>query len=195
MKFGYYQISVREEDRYKTAFVVPFSHYEWNVMPQGLKNALSEFQNIMNDIFFPFMEFSIVYLDDVLIFSKGINQHIQHLNKFIKIIKENGLVVSARKIKIFQTKIRFLGFEIYQGTITPIQRSIEFADKFPDEIKDKVQLQRFLGCLNYISEFIPNIRIMCQPLYRRLQKSPPVWDNHMTSVVQQVKRISKPFNV
>ena len=77
-------------------------------------------------------------------------------------------------MKIFQTKIRFLGFEIYQGTITPIQRLIEFADKFPDEIKDKVQLQRFLGCLNYISEFIPNIRVICQPLYQRLQKSPLV---------------------
>ena len=87
-------------------------------MPQGLKNAPSEFQNIINDIFYPYMEFSIVYLDDVLIFSKGINQHIQHLNKIIEVIKENGLVVLAKKIKIFQTKVRFLGFEIYQGTIT-----------------------------------------------------------------------------
>ncbi|RDX87444.1 hypothetical protein CR513_31081, partial [Mucuna pruriens] len=50
MKSGYYQIGVREQDRYKTTFVVPFSHYEWNVMPQGLKNAPSEFQNIMNNI-------------------------------------------------------------------------------------------------------------------------------------------------
>ena len=71
---------------------------------------------------------------------KGINRSIQHLNKFIEVIKENELVVSAKKIKIFQTKVRFLGFEIYQGTITSIQRSIEFADKFPEEIKDKVQL-------------------------------------------------------
>ena len=55
------------------------------------------FQNIMNDIFYPYMEFSIVYLDDALIFSKGINQHIQHLNKFIEVIKENGLVVLAKR--------------------------------------------------------------------------------------------------
>ena len=68
MKSGYYKISVREEDRYKTAFVIPFGHYEWNVMPQRLKNAPSEFQNIMNDIFYPYMEFSTVYLDDVLVF-------------------------------------------------------------------------------------------------------------------------------
>ena len=56
------------KDIYKTAFTVPFVHYEWNVMPFGLKNATSEFQNIMNDIFTPFTDFSIVYIDDVLIF-------------------------------------------------------------------------------------------------------------------------------
>ena len=64
-----------------------------------MKNAPSEFQNIMNDIFYPYIKFSIVHLDDVLIFSKGINQHIQQLNKFIEVIRENGLVVLAKKIK------------------------------------------------------------------------------------------------
>ncbi|RDY09096.1 hypothetical protein CR513_06592, partial [Mucuna pruriens] len=165
LKSGYYQIGVKEEDRYKTAFVVPFGHYEWNVMPQGLKNAPSEFQNIMNDIFNKYAEFSLVYLDDVLIFSKNLNEHIEHLEKFINLIKENGLVVSEKKIKIFQTKIRFLGFEINQGTIIPISRSIEFGEKFSNEIKDKTQLQRFLGCVNYIAEFIPNIRIICALLF------------------------------
>ena len=96
-------------------------------MPQGLKNAPSEYQKIMNDIFYPYMKFFIVYLDDVLIFSQNINEHRQHLDEFIKIIKEKGLVVSTKKIKIFQTKIRFLGYEIYQETITPIQRSLELS--------------------------------------------------------------------
>ncbi|BBH09221.1 hypothetical protein Prudu_021656 [Prunus dulcis] len=57
-----------ESDRYKTAFVTSFGHYEWNVMPFGLQNAPSDFQNIMNEIFNPFNHFSIVYIDDVLIF-------------------------------------------------------------------------------------------------------------------------------
>nr|KYP49423.1 polyprotein [Cajanus cajan] len=120
----------------------------------------------MNDIFYPYMKFALVYLDDVLIFSNSINQHIEHLNTFINLIKENGLVVSAKKIKIFQTKIRFLGYEIYQGTITPIQRSIKFSE-IPNELKDKTQLQRFLGCVNYVADFIPNIRVICAPLYER----------------------------
>ncbi|RDY03800.1 hypothetical protein CR513_12571, partial [Mucuna pruriens] len=149
MKSGYYQIGVRKQDRYKTAFVVPFGHYEWNVMPQGLKNAP-------------------IYLDDVLIFAKNINEHIEHLEKFIDIIKENGLVVSEKKIKIFRTKIRFLGFEIYQGTIKSIQRSIEFAEKFSNEIKDKKQLQR-------------------------LRKNPPEWDEEMIKAVIRIKTLVKKF--
>jgi len=91
-----------------------------------------KFQNIMNNIFYPYMKFSILYLDDVLIFSKNINEHKEHLEEFVKIIKENGLVVSKKKIKIFQTKIRFLGYEIYQETLTPIQRSLEFTNKFSE---------------------------------------------------------------
>ena len=70
-------------------------------MSFGLKNAPSEFQNIMNDIFTPYTNFSIVYIDDVLIFSKSIDQHWKHLETFIKIIKINELVVSPTKIKLF----------------------------------------------------------------------------------------------
>ena len=158
MKSGFWQIQIAEKDKYKTTFTVPFGHYEWNVMPFGLKNAPSEFQNIMNEIFNPYSTFSIVYIDDVLIYSKSIDQHFKHLYTFLNIVKKYGLVVSAKKMQIFQTKNRFLGHNIYQGTITPISRSIEFANKFPDEIKEKTQLQRFLGCFNYISDFLPNLR-------------------------------------
>jgi hypothetical protein len=61
-------------------------------------------------------------------------------------------------------KIRFLGYEIHQRLITPISRSIEFADKSPNEINDKTQLQRLLGCLNNFVKFFPNLRSKCQPL-------------------------------
>jgi len=65
IKSGFWQIQIAEHDRYKTAFTVPFGHCEWNVMSFGLKNAPSEFQNIMNDIFTPYTGFIIVYIDDV----------------------------------------------------------------------------------------------------------------------------------
>ena len=99
-------------------------------MPFGLKNASSEFQNIMNDIFTPFIDFSTVYIDDVLNFSKSIDDHWKHLDIFVKVIKHNGLVVSATKIILFQDKIRFLGHNIYKGTLSLTDRAIQFADKF-----------------------------------------------------------------
>ncbi|RDY08033.1 hypothetical protein CR513_07789, partial [Mucuna pruriens] len=70
-------------------------------------------------------------------------------------------------------------------TTIPISRSIEFGENFPNEIKDKTQLQRVLGCVNYIAEFIPNIRIICAPLYKRLRKNPPKWNNEMTQILQK----------
>ena len=132
MKSRFWQVQITPDDRYKTAFTIPFGYYERNVMPFGIKNAPSEFQNIMNGIFNNYTRFSIVYIDDILIFSNSIEEHFQHLKIFQKLVRENDLVISASKIKLFQTKIRFLGFEIYQGTIKPIQRAIEFANKFPD---------------------------------------------------------------
>ena len=80
--------------------------------------------------------------------------------------------MSATKINLFQTNIRFLGHHIYQGTITPIQRSIEFANKFPDEIKNKKQLQCLLRSLNYVSDFIQDLSQLCAPLRQRLKKNP-----------------------
>jgi hypothetical protein len=157
MKSEFWQIQINDQDRYKTAFTTPFGHYEWNVMPFGLKNAPSEFQNIMNDIFNPFIHFTIVYIDDVMIFSKSIEEHWKHLNTFLDTIKHSGLVVSAKKIKLFQTKIRFLGFDIFEGKIRPIDRAIQFADRFPDVITEKTQLQRFLGSLNYIANFYKDL--------------------------------------
>ena len=106
-------------------------------MPFGLKNAPSEFQNIMNDIFNSFSHFTIVYIDDVLIYSCSINEHWKHLYSFLDTIKRNGLAISAKKIKLFQTKVRFLGYDIFEGQIRPIDRAIQFADKFSDVITDK----------------------------------------------------------
>ncbi|CAI0401283.1 unnamed protein product, partial [Linum tenue] len=120
--------------------------------------------------------------------SNSIYQHFKHLNLFLEVTRRNGLAVSKPKLCLFQTKIRFLGHYISQGTIVPIERSLQFADKFPDQILDKNQLQRFLGSLNYVLDFYPNINLLCKPLHDRLKKSPPPWSDQHTKIVQQIKR-------
>ena len=104
----------------------------------------------MNDIFNSFSHFIIVYIDDVLVYFSFIDEHWKYLYSFLDTIKRNGLVVSAKKIKLFQTKVRFLGYDISEGQIYPIDRAIQVADKFPDVITDKTQLQRFFRSLNYV---------------------------------------------
>ena len=116
---------------------------------------------------------------------------IAHLDIFVKIIKQSRLVVSATKINFFQDKIQFLGHNIYKGTLSPIDRAIQFADKFPDEIKDKNQLQRFLGSLNYVSDYFQGLRKICRPLYKRLEKNPPSWTDRHTMIIRQRNKYVK----
>ena len=106
---------------------------------------------------------------------------------FLDTTKSNGLVVSAKKIKLFQTKVRFLGYDIFEGQIHPINRAIQFADKFANVIIDKIQLQRFLGSLNYIADFYKGLRKQCKPLFDWLQNNPPPWIDIHTSLVKQIK--------
>ena len=105
MKSGFWQIQIHPKDRYKTTFTVPFGQYEWTVMPFGLKNAPSEFQRIMNDIYNPFSEFCIVYIDDVLVFSQIIDQHFKHLKTFYLATKKVGLAISSSKVSLIREGI------------------------------------------------------------------------------------------
>ena len=162
-----------------------------NLLPFGLKNAHSEFQRIMNDIYNSFSDFCIVYIDDVLIFSQSIEQHFKHLKTFYLATRKAGLAISSSKVSLFQTKVRFLGHYISKGTITSIERSLAFTDKFPDKILDKTQLQRFLGSLNYVLDFCPNINRIAKPLHDRLKKTPVAWSEEHTKIVKHIKTIVK----
>ena len=92
---------------------------------------------------------------------------------------------------MFQTKIRFIGHHIYQRTITPIQRSIQFADKFQDEIKDKKQLQCLLGSLNYVLEFLKDISQLRAPLRQRLRKNHIPWNKEHVKIAKIIKSRGK----
>ena len=78
----------------------------------------------MNEIYNPFTKFIIAYIDDVLVFSKSLDQYFKYLNVFLEITIKNGWVISKNKTILFQTKIHFLGHNIFQGTIAPIERAI-----------------------------------------------------------------------
>jgi hypothetical protein len=187
LKSGFWQVAIADKDKFKTAFNVPAGHYEWNVMPFGLKHAPSKFQRVMDEALKPYFEWLIVYIDDILVFSSTFEQHCKHLHKFLHACQQAGLVLSKKKMELFQTEIKFLGHIISRGQISLQYHAVEFAEKFPDKILDKTQLQRFLGSLNYVSHFYKNCASDRRLLNQRLKKEAGPWTDAHTEAVRKIK--------
>ena len=145
MKSGFWQVQISETDKYKTFFSIPFGHYEWNIMPFDLKNASSEFQNIMNDIFNSFSHFPIVYIDDVLVYSKSINEHQKHLYSFLDVIKHNGLVVSAKKSNYFKQRFVSLAIIFLRDKFVPSTELSNLLTNSPMSLLKKHNCKDSLG--------------------------------------------------
>ena len=92
LRSGYWQVRVADEDVYKTAFRTKYGHYEFRVLPFGLTNAPATFMRLMNDIFRPLLDVCVVvYLDDILVYSKTLQEHVGHVRKVLQILREQQL--------------------------------------------------------------------------------------------------------
>ncbi|KAL0455022.1 UNVERIFIED_CONTAM: putative enzymatic polyprotein [Sesamum latifolium] len=111
-KSGFYQIKMESESKKFTAFSIPQGQYIWNVMPMGLANAPQIFQRKMDNLFKDYFEFMFVYIDDILIASKNMKDHIKHLEIFSDACYREGLVLSEKNATIAVNKIEFLGILI-----------------------------------------------------------------------------------
>jgi hypothetical protein len=116
-------------------------------------------------------EFVLVYIDDLLIFSKTYKKHITHLDMFFKKVEQNGLILSKKKIEICKEKINFLGHEIGEGKVYLQDHIAKNILQFPDAMNDKKVLQQFLGIVNYARNDIDNLAKLVGPLYAKLRKN------------------------
>nr|GFB39726.1 putative reverse transcriptase domain-containing protein [Tanacetum cinerariifolium] len=114
MRSGYHQLRVREEVIKRTAFRTCYGHYEFQVMPFGLVNAPAVFMDLMNQVCKPYLDkFVIIFIDDILIYSKDEKEHEEHLKAILELLKEEELYAKFSKCEFWIPKVKFLGYVIF----------------------------------------------------------------------------------
>ncbi len=164
LRNAYHLVRIWEGDEWKTAFNTPRGHFEYRVLPFELSNAPAVFQALVNDVLRDILDQLIyVYLDDILIFSHSLQEHVQHVRRVLQRLLENGLYVKAEKCVFHAQSFPFLGYIV----------SVEGMRMDPDKIQAVVDwptpdsrkaLQRFLGFANFYRHFIRSFSQLAAPL-------------------------------
>ena len=185
---GYHQIQILEEDVPKTAFRVPFGHYQFKVLSFGLTNAPATFQGVMNRIFQQHLgKFVLVYLDDILVFSKTQEEHLEHLRKVFEILRENKLFAKLTKCRFAKSELEYLGHAVGKDGIKVDPRKIETVTTWarPNDVS---QLRSFLGLSNYFRRFFQGYSTLVAPLTHLTRKDVKyIWTEQCQESFEGVK--------
>ncbi|CAM4722355.1 unnamed protein product [Lepidochelys kempii] len=183
---GYWQVPLDESAKERSAFITHLGLYEFNVLPFGLRNAPATFQRLVDGLLAGLGEYAVAYLDDVAIFSDSWADHLEHLQKVLERIREAGLTVKAKKCQIGLNRVTYLGHQVGQGTISPLQAKVDAIQKWPVP-KSKKQVQSFLGLAGYYRRFVPHYSQIAAPLTDLTKKKQP-------NAVQWTGKCQKAFN-
>jgi hypothetical protein len=171
LRSGYHQIRIASEDIPKTAFRTRYGHFEFMVLPFGLTNAPATFMHLMQSIFFPYLDkFVIVFLDDILVFSKTREEHDQHLRQVLEVLRQNKLYAKLSKCEFYQTTISFLGHKITQDGIHMEPDKVAAVKDWPIP-KDISDVRSFLGLAGYYRKFVKGFSKIAAPLTELLHKA------------------------
>ena len=170
---GYWQVEMDEKDKQKTSFTCSLGTFEYNVMPFGLKNAPATFQRLMNDLLREYLyEFTVVYLDDIMIYSKTFEDHLKHLERILTILKEANLMIKLKKCKFCEQEIEYLGHIAGKDGLKPDPKKIEKIKnlKPPTNLKE---VQSIMGLCQYYRTFVQDFSKIAKPIYQLTQKDKP----------------------
>ncbi len=174
LKSGYYQIEMEEEDKAKTAFVCPLGFWEFQRMPQGITNAPSTFQRLMEKCMGDMnLKEAIVFLDDIIIFSETLEEHEKRLLRVLNRLREYGLKLSINKCKFFQTSVKYLGHIVSRNGVETDPEKISALKTWPSP-KNLKELRSFLGFSGYYRWFIQEYSRIVKPLTDLTVSYPPL---------------------
>uniref|UniRef100_A0A803JJR6 Gypsy retrotransposon integrase-like protein 1 n=1 Tax=Xenopus tropicalis TaxID=8364 RepID=A0A803JJR6_XENTR len=169
LRSGYYQIPMHPEDKEKTAFITPLGFFEFDRLPQGLSGAPATFQRIMEKTVGDMHLLEVlVYLDDIIVFGKTLEEHEERLMKVLDRLEKEGLKLSLDKCKFFQSSVTYVGHVVSAEGISTDPSKIEAVTSWPRP-RTITELRSFLGFCGYYRRFVEGFSKTARPLSQLLQ--------------------------
>jgi hypothetical protein len=170
LRKGYNQVSIEENSRRLLGIITPRGIFEFTVLPFGVKTACWEFQSRMEELFGSLLDYCVlVYIDDIIVYTSDVPSHMIALQKIFDILKQNKLKLNFEKCVFFKSEIEFLGFIISKDKITVSNERVEAIRKSAKPMNVS-ELRGYLGTLNYLRRFIPNLSVLTGIFTNLLQK-------------------------
>lgn len=188
---AFWSIPLRIEDRKKTGFVTQNGHFQWTCLPFGLKTSPAIFQRVLSNILrkYKLTDFTVNYIDDILIFSKTFEEHVSHLTLLMEAIKKEGFRLKFTKCTFAANSVKYLGHIIQNNSFKPVNDNLISIKEFPIP-KTQKNVRQFLGKINFYHDFIPKSAIILDPLHNLLRKNQKfIWCNNCQEAFETIKNL------
>jgi hypothetical protein len=190
LRSGYHQVRIKGEDIHKTTFRTRYGHYEFVVIPFGLTNAPATFMCLMNIVLNKFLYiFVLVFIDDILIYSKNREEHEEHLRLVLQVLREHQLYAKFSKCDFFQKQIHYLGHVISEEGVVVDPDKIRSIMEWPTP-KDVSDIRSFMGLARYYRIFIKGFsKIGCPITALQKKRAKFTWTQECEEIFQSLKHL------